>query len=121
MPVSGHNEVVVDLIVNDKHMVGRADLHQALQLLPAPDPPRHGYEGKQEWIVTTSGVVPAIFMLVNLLTEPGDGVIIQQPVYYPFSLAAKLSGRKLVNNALIRKEDTSVIMTSSAPYTAGIV
>ncbi len=67
---------------------------------------RHGYEGKQEWIVTTSGVVPAIFFLVNLLTEPGDGIIIQQPVYYPFSLAAKLTGRKLVNNALIRKEGT---------------
>ena len=29
----------MDLIVNDKHMVSRADLHQALQLLPAPDPP----------------------------------------------------------------------------------
>lgn len=67
---------------------------------------RHGYEGKQEWIVTTSGVVPAIFFLVNLLTEPGDGIIIQQPVYYPFSLAAKLTGRRLVNNALIRKAGT---------------
>ncbi len=67
---------------------------------------RHGYVGKQEWIVTTSGVVPAILMLVNVLTEPGDGVIVQQPVYYPFSLAARLTGRKLVNNALIRKEDT---------------
>ena len=41
--------------------------------------------------------------LVNILTEPGDGVIIQQPVYYPFSLAAKMTGRKLVNNALIEK------------------
>ena len=67
---------------------------------------RHGYEGKQEWIVTTSGVVPAIFMLVNILTEPGDGVIIQRPVYYPFSLAARVSGRRLVNNNLIEKEDT---------------
>ncbi len=67
---------------------------------------RHGYEGKPDWIVTTSGVVSAIFMLVNILTQPGDGVIIQQPVYYPFSLAARLTGRKLVNNALIEKEDT---------------
>lgn len=67
---------------------------------------RHGYEGKKEWIVTTSGVVPAIFMLVNALTQPGDGVIIQQPVYYPFALAAKMTGRKLVNNELIRRENT---------------
>ncbi len=67
---------------------------------------RHGYEGKKDWIVTTSGVVQAFFTLVNILTEPGDGVIIQQPVYYPFSLAAKMTGRKLVNNALIEKDGT---------------
>lgn len=67
---------------------------------------RHGYEAKKEWIVTTSGVVQALFMLVNILTEPGDGVIIQQPVYYPFAMAAKLTGRTLVNNPLIRREDT---------------
>lgn len=67
---------------------------------------RHGYEGKKEWIITTSGVVQALFSLVNVLTQPGEGVIIQQPVYYPFSLAAKMTGRKLVNNALIQKENT---------------
>lgn len=67
---------------------------------------RHGYEGKKEWIVTTSGVVPAIFTLVNILTQPGDGVIIQQPVYYPFAMAAKMTGRKLVNNGLIQRENT---------------
>ena len=70
---------------------------------------RHNYEGKAEWIVTTSGVVQAFFMLTQLLTEPGDGVIIQQPVYYPFAMAPKMSGRKLVNNPLICTGDTYVI------------
>lgn len=70
---------------------------------------RHGYEGKAEWIVTTSGVVQAFILMAQLLTEPGDGVIIQQPVYYPFALAPKMTGRKLVNNPLICTGDTYVI------------
>lgn len=67
---------------------------------------RHGFEAKQEWIVTTSGVVSAIFYLVQVLTQPGEGVIIQRPVYYPFSMAAEMTGRTLVINELIEKEDT---------------
>ena len=67
---------------------------------------RHGYQGKKEWIVTTSGVVPAIFLLVSVLTGPGDGVIIQPPVYPPFAMAAAFEGRVLVNSPLIRREDT---------------
>ena len=67
---------------------------------------RHGYRGKKEWIVTTSGVVPALCQLVKVLTEPGDGVIIQRPVYPPFTMAAEAGGRTLVDNALIEKEDT---------------
>lgn len=68
---------------------------------------RHfGYEGKAEWIVTTSGVVEAIVRLVSILTDPGDGVIIQQPVYYPFALAPRITGRKLVDNPLIQRENT---------------
>ena len=67
---------------------------------------RHGFSGKAEWIVTTSGVVSAIFYLVKALTQPGEGVIIQRPVYYPFSMAAEMTGRKLVINELIEKEDT---------------
>ncbi len=70
---------------------------------------RHNYEGKAEWIVTTSGVVQAFILLAQLLTEPGDGVIIQQPVYYPFAMAPKLTGRRLVNNPLICTGDTYVM------------
>ena len=61
---------------------------------------RHNYEGKAEWIVTTSGVVQAFVMLCQLLT---------QPVYYPFALAPKITGRRLVNNPLIRTADTYLI------------
>jgi len=61
---------------------------------------------EQDWLLQTPGVVNAIATGVRALTSPGDAVLITRPVYYPFSLAAKLTGRRLVNNALIRKEDT---------------
>ncbi len=51
-------------------------------------------------IFTSSGVVRALIDLILGLTDPGDGVIIQQPVYYPFSAIIKHTGRVLVNNPL---------------------
>ena len=80
---------------------------------------RHGYEGKQEWIVTTSGVISAFFLLSRELTEPGDGIIIQQPVYPPFAMAAESCGRVLVNNALIERENTYEIDFADLEKKAG--
>ncbi|GHU90952.1 hemolysin [Spirochaetia bacterium] len=65
---------------------------------------RHNWDIKAEWIVQTPGVVAAFFHTVRAFTEPGDGVIIQRPVYYPFSMAIDVNGRKLVNNPLILKD-----------------
>ncbi len=44
------------------------------------------------------GVVPAVALLIRLLTEEGNGVIIQRPVYYPFTNKIKENNRKVVNN-----------------------
>lgn len=52
-------------------------------------------------IVLSPGVVPAIGYLIELLTSPGDGVIIQPPVYFPFSKMIKNHGRNIVENALL--------------------
>lgn len=49
------------------------------------------------------GVVPALAVLLKILTNEGDGVIIQSPVYYPFSGLIKENNRALVNNALVQK------------------
>ena len=62
---------------------------------------RHGWEIKKEWIVYTPGVVAAINWAVRSLTEPGDKVIVQPPVYYPFFSAIENNGRVLVENSLI--------------------
>lgn len=60
-----------------------------------------GWKGRPEWITVTPGVVVAISVAVRALTDEGDGVLIQQPVYYPFSEAILLNKRKLVNNQLV--------------------
>jgi aminotransferase/cystathionine beta-lyase len=66
---------------------------------------RHNWDIKEEWIIKSPGVVPAFFTAVKAFTKPGEGVIIQPPVYYPFSMAIAENNRKLVANALIRDED----------------
>ena len=61
---------------------------------------RHHFEVEKEWIVTTPGVVYALAMLVEALSEPGDSVIIMSPVYYPFDLSVASQGRGIVYNPL---------------------
>ena len=65
---------------------------------------RHQWDIKPEWLVQAPGVVNALFGIVKTFTEPGDGIIIMQPVYYPFSAAITQNGRELVNNALIYED-----------------
>ncbi len=61
---------------------------------------RHGWTVERDWIVCTPGVVPALNMAVLAFSEPGEGVVVQTPVYYPFSLAVIRNKRKLVINRL---------------------
>lgn len=58
---------------------------------------------KEEWLIKTPGIVFAIAAAIHAFTKEGDGVLIQQPVYYPFSEVILDNNRKLVNNPLIRK------------------
>jgi cystathionine beta-lyase len=61
---------------------------------------RHGWEVKREWMLFSPGGVPAINLAVMAFSEPGDKVIVQSPVYYPFLLAIRNNGRELANNQL---------------------
>ncbi len=67
---------------------------------------RHEWDIQPDWLVQAPGVVNALFGIVKTFTEPGDGVIIMQPVYYPFSMAITQNGRTLVNNALIYENNS---------------
>ncbi|MDE6602194.1 MAG: pyridoxal phosphate-dependent aminotransferase [Lachnospiraceae bacterium] len=66
---------------------------------------RHGWQPQEEWLVKTPGVVTALAMAVKAYTEPGDAVLIQRPVYYPFSEVIEDNGRRVVSNTLYRGED----------------
>lgn len=63
-----------------------------------------GWSVEREWLVKTPGVVFAINAAVRALTGIGDSVLIQQPVYYPFSEAVHVNERKLAVNQLVYSE-----------------
>jgi cystathionine beta-lyase len=59
------------------------------------------WDTQSEWVIKMPGVVFAICMAIKALTKEGDAVLIQRPVYYPFTSSILDNGRKLVNNPLI--------------------
>ena len=61
---------------------------------------RFGWDIKREWIEYTPGIVPAINYLVQAFCAPGDKVLIQQHVYYPFANAIRNNGCQVVVNTL---------------------
>ena len=61
---------------------------------------RHGWTVKRDWIVMCPGVVPSLNAAVMAFTQPGESVIVQPPVYFPFFSAVTQTGRKLVENPL---------------------
>jgi len=63
---------------------------------------RHGWAIQPEWIFTTHGIVNAVNLLVQAFCEPGDKVVVQPPVYYPFFGAVTANGCELVNNPLVQ-------------------
>lgn len=64
----------------------------------------HGWEVESDWLIKTPGVVFALAMAVKAFTKEGDGVLLQQPVYYPFSEVIVDNGRKLVSNTLVQND-----------------
>ncbi len=63
---------------------------------------RHNWDIKKEWIRLSAGVVTAFYAAVRAFTEPGDGVIIMTPVYYPFFASIEQNDRTLAENPLIK-------------------
>ena len=62
------------------------------------------WKPKKEWLVKTPGVVFAIAAAIRAFTEPGDGVMIQQPVYYPFRNTILANDRECVNSPLVLED-----------------
>jgi cystathionine beta-lyase len=61
---------------------------------------RHGWKIKKEWLTYSPGVVTALNICTLAMTQPGDKIIVQPPVYYPFFRVILNNGRQIVNNPL---------------------
>jgi cystathionine beta-lyase len=61
---------------------------------------RHNWKVKKDWLVFSPGVVPALSFIIRAFTQPGDKVIVQPPVYYPFFRVIENNGCHVVNNPL---------------------
>ena len=62
---------------------------------------RFGWKPKGEWLVKTPGVVFALATAVRVMTRPGDAVLVQPPVYYPFYNVVRQNDRRVVENPLV--------------------
>ncbi len=65
---------------------------------------KYGWKVEADWLVFTPGVVPALHVALRAFTHPGDEVIIQGPVYYPFWSAVTGNGAVVANNQLRLKK-----------------
>ncbi len=61
---------------------------------------RHNWEIKKEWISFSPGVVAGLTFGIEAFSKPGDGVVVQPPVYFPFFDCVKGTKRKLIENPL---------------------
>ena len=67
---------------------------------------RHGWQVEREQILMAPGVVPSLHAACMAYAQPGEGVIIQPPVYPPFFSSVRQSGREVIENPLVLDEST---------------
>ncbi|RMJ02969.1 Cystathionine beta-lyase PatB [Marinobacter litoralis] len=67
---------------------------------------RHNWRVEKEWILMAPGVVPSLHAACMAYAAPGEGVIIQPPVYPPFFSSVKQSGRVVIENPLVQDAET---------------
>ena len=61
---------------------------------------RHNWKVKKDWLAYSPGVVPALSLIIRAFCQPGDKVVVQPPVYYPFFRVIENNGCHIVNNPL---------------------
>lgn len=67
---------------------------------------RHHWTIEKEWIIYTSGVVPALSAIIKALTSPGDKVLVQTPVYNCFFSSIRNDECEMIANPLIYENRT---------------
>ncbi len=101
-------EAVVEALVNRaKHGIyGYSDgMDEYYEALTAWLADRQGWKIQRDWVSFSPGIVFALYGLVRGLTDPGDKILLQSPVYPPFFNAIKNNGREVVNSQLRLEHD----------------
>jgi cystathionine beta-lyase len=62
---------------------------------------RHAWHVPREWMVASPGVLPSLSASILAFTQPGEGIVIQPPVYHPFAMRIRSNGRRVVENPLV--------------------
>ncbi|MHA3976383.1 MalY/PatB family protein [Halovulum sp. GXIMD14794] len=70
---------------------------------------RHGWQVKPEWILSAPGLVSAVAMCLQALTEKGDGVVLFTPVYHAFHRIIKANDRRVVESPLVERDGRYVM------------
>lgn len=70
---------------------------------------RHHWQIERNWMIYTSGVLPALSAVIKALTVPGDKVLVQTPVYNCFFSSIRNNGCGIVTNQLIYRDNTFTI------------
>lgn len=70
---------------------------------------KFGWKIEPEWVVFTPGVIPALNVAIRAFTRPGDEIVLQEPVYYPFFPAVTNAGCQIANNGLILEDGRYVM------------
>lgn len=70
---------------------------------------RYGYDMNPKTLIHAPGVVPSISLILRLFSNENDKILIQSPVYYPFSNVIKQNNRRLVVN-LLKEQDGKYII-----------
>lgn len=71
---------------------------------------RHQLEISPDWICSIEGVVPGLSLLIQMLSQSGDGVVVQGPYYGSFAKIIQLNQRKLLENPLVEDETLGYVM-----------
>ncbi|WP_036818016.1 MalY/PatB family protein, partial [Photobacterium sanctipauli] len=74
----------------------------------------HNTTVEREWFHTIPGVIPAIVLMMQTMTKPGDKVLIQNPVYHAFERAITGIGREAIDSPLVKTEDGAYAMDFDA-------
>lgn len=87
---------------------------------------RHNWEVPHEWICFCPGIVPALNLCTLAFTRPGESIIVQPPVYFPFFSAVENHGRNLIYNQLTEVDgrwemDFESLIKSVTPSTRMII